>query len=173
MPLILTRICGSFPSASAAWGYDTRPLGMPMGQVEDPSYGSRGGAAEGRSTAGAPFSAHPTIRKDYELQVTFPRRPGGRKPYTSNSFVNEDGDLFKTPQLLISANTLEELHGNLPTKKENPSSCCPRKIGSPSTRTINPGCGARPRRPWRRWWNCSTTTGWHAPKSPMCFVFLS
>ena len=115
LPLILTRICSSSPSVSAAWGYQTRPLGMPMGQVEDPSYGIRGGAAGKRSVAGAPSSEQPTTRKGYKLQVTFPRCPGGRKPYTSNSFVNEDGDLFKTPQLLISANTLEELHGNLPT----------------------------------------------------------
>ena len=49
--------------------------------------------------------------------MTFLRRPGDRKSYTSNSFVNEDGDLFKIPQLLISANTLEELHGNLPTRR--------------------------------------------------------
>ena len=58
LPLILTRICSSSPSISAAWGYDTRPLGMPMVQVEDPSYRIRGGAAEGRSVAGAPSSAH-------------------------------------------------------------------------------------------------------------------
>ena len=99
LPLILTRICSSSPSVSAAWGYQTRPLGMPMGQVEGPSYGIRGGAAEEGFAEGAPSSAHPTIRKGYELQVTFLRRPGGRKPYTSNSFANEDGDLFKAPQL--------------------------------------------------------------------------
>ena len=66
--------------------------------------------------AGAPSSEQPTTRKGYELQATFLRCPGGGKSYASNSFVNEDGDLFKAPQLLISANTLEELHSNLPTK---------------------------------------------------------
>ena len=41
---------------------------MPMGQVEDPSYGIRGGATEERSAAGAPSSAHTMIRKGYKLQ---------------------------------------------------------------------------------------------------------
>ena len=50
-----------------------------MGQVEDPSYGIRGRAAEERSAAGAPSSAHATIKKGYELQVTFLCRPGGRR----------------------------------------------------------------------------------------------
>ena len=84
LPLILTRICSSSPSISAAWGYQTRPSGMPMGQVEDPSYGIRGGAAGERSAEGAPSSGHQTTRKGCELQVTFLRRPGGGKPYTSN-----------------------------------------------------------------------------------------
>ena len=97
LPLIPTRICSSSLSVSAAWGNQTRPLGMPMGHVEDPSYGISGGAAGERGVVGAPSSTHPTIRKGYELQVTFIRRPGGGKPYTSNSFANEDGDLFMAP----------------------------------------------------------------------------